>query len=81
MAARCQSPLFDRLLAAKLAGAPIEPHLAKVIHARTDGSPLFLTTIVEYLLEHRILAIVDGRWQLALPAMKAGGPVEMSVSV
>ncbi len=45
-------------------GVPIDTRLAEVMHRRTDGNPLFLTAITEYLLDHDILTIRDGCWSL-----------------
>ncbi len=38
--------------------------LARLIHQRTDGNPLFMVNMVEHLLSQGILARVDGQWTL-----------------
>ncbi len=43
------------------AGA-IAPELAQVIHRRTDGHPLFMVSLVDYLQSQGALERVDGRW-------------------
>jgi predicted ATPase len=40
---------------------PIE--LAEQIHVRTEGSPLFMAAMLEYLSERGVLAQVDGTWR------------------
>jgi predicted ATPase/DNA-binding winged helix-turn-helix (wHTH) protein len=38
--------------------------LAAMIHRRTEGNPLFMVNVVEYLLDEKIIAEVDGAWRL-----------------
>ncbi|MBI3304074.1 MAG: hypothetical protein HYZ72_18575 [Deltaproteobacteria bacterium] len=38
--------------------------LARLIHQRTDGNPLFMVNLVDYLLARGVLAQVDGQWEL-----------------
>jgi predicted ATPase len=44
------------------------------IHQRTDGNPLFMVTVVEYLLEQGLLHEVDGQWQVKGDLERAGIP-------
>jgi predicted ATPase len=37
--------------------------LARLIHDRTDGSPLFMVNVVDYLVDRRLIAEVDGKWE------------------
>jgi predicted ATPase len=36
--------------------------LARAIHRRTDGNPLFMVNVVNHLLAQRVIAQVDGQW-------------------
>ena len=38
--------------------------LTQVIHHRTDGNPLFMVNVTDYLVELELLTQVDGRWGL-----------------
>ena len=38
-----------------------------LLHRRTDGNPLFLVRLVEYLVQHGFLTHTEGRWQLTKP--------------
>ena len=38
--------------------------LARLIHQRTGGNPLFLVNLVDYLLDENIIVEHQGRWQL-----------------
>jgi len=60
-------PDTESYLARRFAGQPVDPTLGREIHARSRGNPLFMTATVDYLLERRILAAPEGRWQLAAP--------------
>jgi len=41
------------------------PALAALIHAKTEGNPLFMTDLVRYLRDRGVIAEDQGRWQLA----------------
>ena len=48
-------------------GAPpyrAPPRLARVIHQRTEGNPLFMVNVVDYLLAQGALVQQDGQWVL-----------------
>jgi DNA-binding winged helix-turn-helix (wHTH) protein/predicted ATPase len=38
--------------------------LARLIHQRTGGNPLFLVNLVDYLLDEQLIVEHEGRWQL-----------------
>jgi len=38
--------------------------LARIIHQRTDGNPLFMVNVVDYLVAQGVLVHSDGRWAL-----------------
>lgn len=61
------SPDVEAYLARRLVGHPIDEPIAREIHARTGGNPLFVTATVAYLLERGLLAVSRDRWQLAEP--------------
>jgi predicted ATPase len=56
----------DRPLAAVL--SPQEtigmPQLARIIHRRTDGNPLFMVNLVDHLLSQGVLVQADEQWRL-----------------
>lgn len=37
----------------------------QMIHKKTEGNPLFMTDLVRYLRDHRVITEVDGCWELA----------------
>src|SRR5262249_39920964 len=45
-------------------GGTLPEKLARIIHRRTDGNPLFMVNVVEYLLTRRLIGEKDGRWEL-----------------
>jgi predicted ATPase len=55
------------------------PSLAELIHAKTDGSPLFMADVVRYLRDSGSLVEVDGVWVLARPASDAFEEVPASI--
>jgi DNA-binding winged helix-turn-helix (wHTH) protein/tetratricopeptide (TPR) repeat protein len=44
------------------------PRLATIVHQRTGGSPLFVASVLEHLLERRLLVHEDRGWRLAASA-------------
>src|SRR6516162_3268733 len=54
-------------------GGPVAPALVVGVHARTDGHPLFLVTLVEYLVQQRLLGWSAGQWTL-----RAGGEARVA---
>jgi serine/threonine protein kinase/predicted ATPase len=45
----------------------LPPAVAEMIHAKTEGSPLFMTDLLRYFRERRIIAQDSGHWVLARP--------------
>src|SRR5207237_7536635 len=41
--------------------------LAQLVHARTDGNPLFVVNVLDYLVAQAALVERDGAWRLACP--------------
>ena len=52
------------------------PALAALIHAKTEGNPLFMTDLVRYLRDRGVIATDQGRWMLAqaVPDVERGLP-------
>lgn len=64
-------------LAARFPGSPAD--LAPVVHRRTDGNPLFMVNMAEYLAGRALLVEKDGRWQLqgGMGAVDAAVPASL----
>ena len=45
-------------------GGPVASSLVACVHEHTDGHPLFLVTLVEHLVQQRLLARCAGQWTL-----------------
>jgi len=41
--------------------------LARLVHRRTEGNPLFMVNAAEYLAEAKLIVEQEGQWQLRLP--------------
>jgi DNA-binding winged helix-turn-helix (wHTH) protein/predicted ATPase len=48
------------------------PGLGSTIHRRTDGNPLFVVNMVEYLAAQGVIAEVDGHWRLQTTVDEVG---------
>src|SRR5678815_3378656 len=46
-------------------GHRFTPEFPKLIHAKTEGSPLFMADLVRYLRDHNVIANEGGVWSLA----------------
>jgi predicted ATPase len=55
----------DRYLALAFAGHDFPEELAAVLHARTEGNPLFMVDLLCYLRDRGVIVLDDGRWTLA----------------
>ena len=53
-----------KYLSVRFAGNRFPAGLARLIHARTEGNPLFMVNVVDYLLNDGLLVKQDGVWQL-----------------
>jgi predicted ATPase len=51
-------------LAVRFAGHRFPAELARMIHERTYGSPLFMVNVVDYLIAQGLIEQSDGRWGL-----------------
>ncbi len=52
------------------------PDFARLIHAKTEGSPLFMADLVRYLRDRNVIAQTSGSWKLeqTLPDIEQGLP-------
>ncbi len=48
----------------KFPGHQFPPRLKTMIHERTEGNPLFMVNVIEYLVNEKIIVNVDGGWRL-----------------
>lgn len=51
-------------LALRFPHSELAPALGQVIHQRSEGNPLFMVNMTEYLISHGILRQDRGRWEL-----------------
>jgi predicted ATPase len=56
---------LDRYLALAFAGHQFPEEFAAVIHARTEGNPLFLVDLLRYLRDRGVIVPGPGSWALA----------------
>lgn len=52
-------------LTLEFSGHRFTPEFPKLIHAKTEGSPLFMADLVRYLRDHNVIANESGVWSLA----------------
>jgi predicted ATPase/predicted Ser/Thr protein kinase len=55
---------FDRYLALAFAGHQFPDELTAVLHARTEGNPLFMVDLLRYLRDRGVIVQDHGRWAL-----------------
>jgi DNA-binding winged helix-turn-helix (wHTH) protein/tetratricopeptide (TPR) repeat protein len=53
--------------------------LARMIHSRTEGNPLFMVNVVEYLVDEKLIAEHDGTWKLQVDASQVDLGVPVNV--
>ncbi|HEX5733896.1 MAG TPA: AAA family ATPase [Blastocatellia bacterium] len=53
-----------QFLAARLPRHQFPSRLARLIHQRTEGNPLYMVNLVDYLLDERMIVEQNGGWQL-----------------
>ena len=58
-------PAVGQYLATRFPGGDFPAALARRLHQRTDGHPLFLVHLVDELVEQGVLVEREGRWRLA----------------
>jgi tRNA A-37 threonylcarbamoyl transferase component Bud32/tetratricopeptide (TPR) repeat protein len=66
-------------LALRFQGSSFPAELARMIHARTEGNPLFVADVAEYLKVKDVIREVDGKWTVAgsLPDLERDLPESM----
>src|SRR5262249_43243377 len=55
-----------RYLAVRFPAHSFPPALARLIHERTEGHPLFMVNVVDYLVTERLVRQVEESWELAV---------------
>src|SRR5262245_60548013 len=55
---------LDRYLALEFPGHSFPEEFAALVHARTEGSPLFMADLLRYLRDRQVLMQEQGRWRL-----------------
>jgi predicted ATPase/DNA-binding winged helix-turn-helix (wHTH) protein len=71
MSRRCEELALEFLneasvveyLAARFPDNRFPARLARLIHERTEGGPLFMINVVNYLVDRGLIAQVDGKWE------------------
>lgn len=68
-------------LAARFPGHAFPSHLAGLIYRQTEGNPLFIVTLVDYLVGHSLLreATETHTWQLQVPLDQVSSAVPRSL--
>jgi DNA-binding winged helix-turn-helix (wHTH) protein/predicted ATPase/type II secretory pathway predicted ATPase ExeA len=59
--------------------APQHRELARLIHQNTDGNPLFMVNMVDYLAARGAIGEVAGHWQVRVPLEKVAADVPDSL--
>jgi DNA-binding winged helix-turn-helix (wHTH) protein/predicted ATPase len=58
-------PIVAEYLALRFPAHDFPAFLARVIHRRTEGNPLFMHNLVSYLQDEQMIVERDGHWQLS----------------
>jgi DNA-binding winged helix-turn-helix (wHTH) protein/tetratricopeptide (TPR) repeat protein len=66
-------------LAQRFGGHAFPPELARAVHERTDGNPLFMVRVVDELVALRVLEQEDDRWRLRRPVAEIARAVPESL--
>jgi DNA-binding winged helix-turn-helix (wHTH) protein/tetratricopeptide (TPR) repeat protein len=62
-----REPDVTAYLAQRFGGHAFPAELARAVHQRTDGNPLFMVRVVDELVALRVLEPMDDRWRLKSP--------------
>jgi DNA-binding winged helix-turn-helix (wHTH) protein/tetratricopeptide (TPR) repeat protein len=62
-----REPHVGAYLAQRFGGHAFRPELARAVHQRTDGNPLFMVRVIDELVALRVLEAEEGRWRLRSP--------------
>jgi DNA-binding winged helix-turn-helix (wHTH) protein/predicted ATPase len=66
-------------LAARFPDRQLPSRLRHTIYRRTDGNPLFMVNLVEYLVDHKLIAEEQGLWKLCVECSEVEHGVPSSV--
>jgi DNA-binding winged helix-turn-helix (wHTH) protein/predicted ATPase len=66
-------------LAARFHGRQLPSRLRQTIYRRTDGNPLFMVNLVEYLIDHRLVVEEEGLWRLCVECSEVEHGVPSSI--
>jgi predicted ATPase len=66
-------------LQARFPGSRFPAALARLIHRRTEGNPLFMVNMVDYLVGQAAIAEVEGHWQVSMGLKEVEGGVPESL--
>jgi DNA-binding winged helix-turn-helix (wHTH) protein/predicted ATPase len=66
-------------LAARFSGRHLPSRLRQTIYRRTDGNPLFMVNLVEYLIDHKLVIEEEGLWSLCVECSELEHGVPSSV--
>jgi DNA-binding winged helix-turn-helix (wHTH) protein/tetratricopeptide (TPR) repeat protein len=71
--------VVGQYLAARLPGRQLPSRLRHTIYRRTDGNPLFMVNLVEYLIDHNVVVEDQGLWRLCVECSEIEHGVPSSV--
>jgi DNA-binding winged helix-turn-helix (wHTH) protein len=74
-----REPHVAAYLAQRFGGHAFPSELARAVHQRTDGNPLFMVRVVDELVALRVLEPEDDRWRLRRPVAEIGRAVPESL--
>jgi DNA-binding winged helix-turn-helix (wHTH) protein/tetratricopeptide (TPR) repeat protein len=74
-----REPHVAGYMAQRFGGHAFPPELARAVHQRTDGNPLFMVRVVDELVALRLLEEEDGRWRLRKPLAEIAHAVPESL--
>jgi predicted ATPase len=72
-------PDVERYLSMAFPGHAFPAGFAALVHAKTEGNPLFLVDLLQYLRDRQVLAQEGGRWTLAQALPDLGRELPQSV--
>lgn len=72
-------PHVAAYLAQRFGGHAFPSELARAVHQRTDGNPLFMVRVVDELVVLRVVEPEDDRWRLRKPVVELGRVVPESL--
>jgi serine/threonine protein kinase len=70
---------IERYVATQFASNLFPPEFTRAVYERTEGNPLFMTDMLRYLHDRRILVEQGGRWLLAEPVTEIRYPFPFGI--